>query len=55
MEDEWRTSGRRAETKRHCESVMVEPNQVELPAAKFVRAVIADPDRNEFLISNRTD
>ena len=55
MEDERKTSGTRAETMRRCGSVTVEPNQVELPGAKFVRAVIADPDRNEFLISNRTD
>ena len=28
---------------------------VELPGAKFHRAAIADPDGNEFIISNRTD
>ena len=28
---------------------------VETPAAKFYRAVIADPDGNEFIVSNRSD
>jgi catechol 2,3-dioxygenase-like lactoylglutathione lyase family enzyme len=36
-------------------TVTLEPTLVELPGAKFVRAVIADPDGNEFLISNRSD
>ena len=31
----------------------MEPKLVEVPGAKFVRAVIAYPDGNEFLISNR--
>jgi len=43
------------EFKRRGGTVTVEPNIVELPGAKFVRAVIADPDGNEFLISNRKD
>lgn len=43
------------EIKRRGGSVTVEPKLIELPGAKFVRAVIADPDGNEFLISNRTD
>ncbi len=43
------------EIKRRGGTVTVEPNTVELPGAKFVRAVIADPDGNEFLISNRKD
>jgi hypothetical protein len=28
---------------------------IEFPGVKFVRAVIADPDGNEFVVSNRTD
>lgn len=43
------------EIKRRGGTVTVEPNTVELPGAKFVRGVIADPDGNEFLISNRKD
>ena len=38
------------EFKRRGGTVTVEPTVVELPGAKFVRAVIADPDGNEFLI-----
>jgi predicted enzyme related to lactoylglutathione lyase len=41
------------EIKRRGGWVTVEPHPVEVPGAKFVRAVIADPDGNEFLISNR--
>ncbi len=44
-----------AEIKRRGGSVTLEPTVVELPGAKFVRAAIADPDGNEFLISNRSD
>jgi catechol 2,3-dioxygenase-like lactoylglutathione lyase family enzyme len=43
------------EIKRRGGTVTVEPNLVELPGAKFTRAAIADPDGNEFLISNRVD
>jgi catechol 2,3-dioxygenase-like lactoylglutathione lyase family enzyme len=43
------------EIKRRGGSVTLEPTLVELPGARFVRAVIADPDGNEFLISNRSD
>lgn len=44
-----------AEIKRRGGSVTLEPTLVEMPGAKFVRAAIADPDGNEFLISNRSD
>ncbi|MDA4137387.1 MAG: VOC family protein [Thaumarchaeota archaeon] len=43
------------EIKRRGGAVTVEPTLVELPGAKFVRAAIADPDGNEFVISNRVD
>jgi len=43
------------EIKRRGGVVTVEPKLIEMPGAKFVRAVIADPDGNEFLISNRAD
>ena len=43
------------EIKRRGGTVTVEPTTVELPGAKFVRAVFADPDGNEFLLSNRKD
>jgi catechol 2,3-dioxygenase-like lactoylglutathione lyase family enzyme len=36
-------------------TVTYEPRTVEHPRGSFVRAVFADPDGNEFLISNRTD
>jgi len=36
-------------------TVTVGPKVIEFPGVKFVRAVIADPDGNEFVISNRTD
>ena len=36
-------------------TITAEPKLVETPGARFVRAAIADPDGNEFLISNRTD
>lgn len=35
--------------------VTLEPALVEMPGTKFVRAAIADPDGNEFLISNRSN
>ena len=44
-----------AEIKRRGGAITVEPVVVELPGARFVRAVFADPDGNEFLISNRSD
>jgi len=43
------------EIKRRGGSVTAEPKLIESPGAKFVRAVIADPDGNEFIISNRAD
>ena len=43
------------EIKRRGGSVTGEPRLFEISGAKFVRAVIADPDGNEFLISNRVD
>ena len=36
-------------------TVTTEPSVVELPGRKFVRAAFADPDGNEFLLSNRSD
>lgn len=36
-------------------TVTVEARRIESPFGQFVRAVIADPDGNEFIISNRTD
>ena len=36
-------------------TVSVEPKVVETAIGSFVRGVIADPDGNEFIISNRTD
>jgi len=44
-----------AELKRRGGTVTVEPTTVEVAGAKFVRAAIADPDGNEFVISNRSD
>ena len=43
------------EFKRRGGVVTVEPNLVEMPGASFYRAAIADPDGNEFVISNRKD
>jgi len=43
------------EIERRGGSVTVEPRLVESPFGEFVRAVISDPDGNEFVISNRTD
>lgn len=43
------------EIKRRGGSVTVEPVVVDVAGVKFTRAVIADPDGNEFLISNRVD
>jgi catechol 2,3-dioxygenase-like lactoylglutathione lyase family enzyme len=43
------------EIRRRGGTVTVDPRTVDSPFGEFVRAVIADPDGNEFLISNRTD
>lgn len=44
-----------AEIKRRGGTITVEPQLVEQPGRKFTRAVFADPDGNEFLLSDRTD
>jgi catechol 2,3-dioxygenase-like lactoylglutathione lyase family enzyme len=44
-----------SEIKRRGGTVTLEPTLVELPGARFFRAAFADPDGNEFLISNRSD
>jgi predicted enzyme related to lactoylglutathione lyase len=44
-----------AEIKRRGGTVTVDPKVIEFPGGKFVRAVIADLDGNEFVISNRVD
>ena len=44
-----------AEIRRRGGDVTMEPKLVELGPVKFYRAVIADPDGNEFVISNRKD
>ncbi|MGP8077822.1 MAG: VOC family protein [Thermoplasmata archaeon] len=44
-----------AEIKRRGGTVTDEARLVELPSVKFVLGVIADPDGNEFVITNRTD
>lgn len=36
-------------------TVTVEPRLIESAIGSFVRAVISDPDGNEFILSNRTD
>jgi predicted enzyme related to lactoylglutathione lyase len=43
------------EIQRRGGAVTVAPTVVEVVGAKFTRAVFADPDGNEFLISNRAD
>jgi catechol 2,3-dioxygenase-like lactoylglutathione lyase family enzyme len=43
------------EIKRRGGTVTVEAKTIESPFGTFVRAVFADPDGNEFVISNRTD
>jgi len=43
------------EIKRRGGTVTFEPTDVEVGGVKFVRAVFADPDGNEFMISNRKD
>lgn len=44
-----------AEIQRRGGTITVAPNDVEVGGRKFVRAAIADPDGNEFVLSNRTD
>jgi predicted enzyme related to lactoylglutathione lyase len=44
-----------SEIQRRGGTITAEPRLVETPGAKFFRAVFADPDGNEFLISNRKD
>lgn len=36
-------------------TIVVEPSEVDSSVGRFVRAVIADPDGNEYLLSSRTD
>jgi catechol 2,3-dioxygenase-like lactoylglutathione lyase family enzyme len=43
------------EIKRRGGTVTAEAKVVELPGVRFTRAVFADPDGNEFVISNRAD
>ena len=43
------------EIKRRGGSVTLEPTLFQTPFGEFFRAAFADPDGNEFLISNRTD
>lgn len=44
-----------AEIKRRGGSVENEPRIVELPGVRFVLGVFADPDGNEFIITDRSD
>ena len=44
-----------AEFRRRGGTVTVEPTVVEVDGIRFERAVIADPDGNEFLLTNRRD
>ncbi len=43
------------EIKRRGGTVTGEAKVIEFPGGKFTRAVFADPDGNEFVLSNRTD
>lgn len=43
------------EIQRRGGTVTVAPTVVETAIGSFVRGVIADPDGNEFIVSNRTD
>jgi predicted enzyme related to lactoylglutathione lyase len=43
------------EIRRRGGTVTVEAKLIEFPHGKFFRAVIADPDGNEFVLSNRTN
>lgn len=42
-----------AEIARRGGTITVEPRIIEFPGIKFTRAAFADPDGNEFVISNR--
>lgn len=44
-----------AEISRRGGTITVPPTKFETSVGTFVRAVFADPDGNEFLLSNRTD
>jgi catechol 2,3-dioxygenase-like lactoylglutathione lyase family enzyme len=44
-----------AEIQRRGGRVTVEPHEVEIAGTSFLRAVFADPDGNEFILSNRKD
>jgi catechol 2,3-dioxygenase-like lactoylglutathione lyase family enzyme len=44
-----------AEIRRRGGTVTVGSKVIDFPGGKFERAVIADPDGNEFVLSNRTD
>jgi catechol 2,3-dioxygenase-like lactoylglutathione lyase family enzyme len=44
-----------AEIQRRGGTVTVEPKLIEFPGVKFYRGVFADPDGNEFVISDRKD
>ncbi len=44
-----------AEIQRRGGTITMEPRRVELPNATFHRAAFADPDGNEYLISDRKD
>ncbi len=44
-----------AEIKRRGGTITMEPRKIELPTGSFHRAAFADPDGNEFLLSDRKD
>jgi catechol 2,3-dioxygenase-like lactoylglutathione lyase family enzyme len=44
-----------AEIARRGGTITVPPTEFETPKGKFLRAAFADPDGNEFLLSNRVD
>lgn len=44
-----------AEIARRGGQITVEPTPFDTPKGRFVRAAFADPDGNEFLLSNRVD
>ncbi len=43
------------EMRRRGGTITMQPQLVEIAGAKFTRAAFADPDGNEFMISNRSD
>jgi catechol 2,3-dioxygenase-like lactoylglutathione lyase family enzyme len=43
-----------AEIQRRGGTIVDEPHRLELPGASFVLGVFADPDGNEFILTNRT-